>query len=120
MSYLLPYDFVLRELYPLRPEVKKMLGCYALVNNDKILMLLRENSDQIEYNGIFIAAQEEHLESLKAEIHSSKMQFDIDGSDTWIFLSEDLDEFEEKVKKACVMIKSGDERIGKPLHDLSI
>jgi len=120
MNYQLPYDFVLRELYPIRPEIKKMLSGYALIHDQKILMLLREASAQLEFNGIFIASAEEHLESVKQDIHSSKMKFDIDGSDTWLFLSEDLDDFEEKVKKACSLIKAGDVRIGKPLHDLSI
>jgi hypothetical protein len=115
MSYKLPYDFVLKELYPIRPEIRKMLGCYALIHEDKILMLLRDQNSELEFNGIFIATPEEHLEALKNEIHASKMQFDLDGSDTWIFISEDLNDFEEKVKKACAMIKAGDERLGKKL-----
>jgi hypothetical protein len=42
------------------------------------------------------------------------MEFDLDGMEnSWIFISEDLDDFEQKVKKACKMIKAGDERIGK-------
>jgi hypothetical protein len=42
------------------------------------------------------------------------MEFDLDGDEkSWIFISEDLDDFEQKVKKACEMARSGDERIGK-------
>lgn len=116
MSYELPFDFVLKELYPLRPEIKKMLGCYALVYEGKILMLLRDRNSELEFNGIFIATPEEYLEAMKHEIHSSKMQFDIDGSNTWIFISEDLDDFEQKVKNACAKIKAGDKRIGKSVR----
>lgn len=114
MAYELPYDFVLRYLYPLRPKIKKMLGCYALISDEKILMLLREREQQPEYNGIFIATTPDNFETLQKDLHSSRMKFDLDGTENgWIFLSEDLDDFEEKVKKACEMIKAGDERIGK-------
>jgi hypothetical protein len=115
MNYALPYDFVLRELYPFRPKIKKMLGCYALMKDRTILMLLREKEAQPEFNGVAIAVKEQFFAEMQKEIHTSRMKFDFDGEEnTWIFISEDIDEFEEKVKKACTMIKSGDERIGKP------
>ncbi len=54
------------------------------------------------------------FDELSNELHSSNMDFDIDGAEyTWIFISEDLDDFKEKVKKAAEMVKIGDERIGK-------
>jgi hypothetical protein len=114
MHYELPYDFVLKELYPVRPKARKMLGCYALMIDKKILMLLRDREQQPEFNGVFVATSPEHYEALQSELHRSRMEFDLDGAEhTWIFISEDLDDFEAKVKKACEMIKSGDERIGK-------
>lgn len=114
MNYELPYDFVLKELYPFRPKIRKMLGCYALMKEKTLLMLLREREVYPEFNGVFIATQPEYFEALQKEIHASKMQFDLDGADnTWIFISEDIDGFELKVKKACEMIKAGDARIGK-------
>ncbi len=114
MSYELPYDFVLRELYPFRPKIRKMLGCYALIKEKQILMLLRDRESQPEFNGVFVATTPEYYAALQHEIHISKMEFDLDGDEnSWIFISEDLDEFEQKVKKACEMIKKGDERIGK-------
>lgn len=114
MNYELPYDFVLRELYPFRPKIRKMLGCYALMKDETILMLLREREVQPEFNGVIIAVQAEFFEEMQKEIHTSRMEFDLDGEEkTWIFISEDIDEFEQKVKKACEMIKSGDTRIGK-------
>jgi hypothetical protein len=114
MKYELPYDFVLKELYPVRPKVRKMLGCYALMLDKKILMMLRDREQQPEFNGVFIATYPEHYEVLQKEIHTSRMEFDLDGMEnSWIFISEDLPDFEQKVKKACEMIKAGDERIGK-------
>jgi len=114
MNYELPYDFVLKELYPFRPKIRKLLGCYALMKDKEIVMLLRDKETQLEFNGVFIATQSKHFAALQQEIHTSKMEFDLDGDEnSWIFISEDLDDFEQKVKKACEMIKNGDARIGK-------
>jgi hypothetical protein len=114
MNYELPYDFILKELYPVRPKIKKMLGCYALLIDEKILMMLRDREQQPEFNGAFIATLPEYYEALQKEIQTSRMEFDLDGMEnSWIFISEDLDDFEQKVKKTCEMIKAGDLRIGK-------
>ena len=91
-----------------------MLGGYALYANKKILLLLRESNTSPEFNGVFVATVPEFFQELQEEIHTSRMDFDLDGSkDSWIFISEDLDDFKDKVQKACELIKQGDERIGK-------
>jgi len=114
MNYKVPYDFVLRMLYPVRPSIRKMLGGYALHHEKKWMLFLREKDTQPEFNGVFVATHPEYFAALQQEIHHSKMVFDLDGSkDSWIFISEDLDDFEAKVQKACNLIKAGDERIGK-------
>ena len=114
MNYKVPYDFVLRYLYPVRPKIRKMLGGYALFHGGKILLLLRETESHPEFNGVFVATQPQYFEVLGKEIYASNMDVDIDGyPHTYLFLSEDLDEFDAVVKKACELIKAGDERIGK-------
>lgn len=114
MNYLIPYDFVLSFLHPAKTKKRKMLGGYALYANNKLLMLLRNSHVSPEYNGIFIATLPEFFVELQNEIHTSRMQFDLDGTkDSWIFISEDLNDFEQKVKAACQLIKSGDERVGR-------
>ncbi len=114
MNYKVPYDFVLKYLYPIRPKIRKMLGCYALVANEKILLLLRERDNNPEYNGVFVATQPEYYDQLQKEIHASVMDANIDGlAHSYLFISEDIDDFDEKVKMACEMIKAGDARIGK-------
>jgi hypothetical protein len=91
-----------------------MLGCYALMQERKLLMLLRDRDQHPEFNGVFVATRKEFFEELQKDIHTSRMEFDLDGDEkSWIFISEDLDDFEQKVKKACEMARSGDERIGK-------
>lgn len=114
MNYNVPYFFVLRHLYPVRPAIKKMLGCYALIYENRLLLLLRERESHPEFNGVFVATRPEHFDRLQDEIHSSNMEFDIDGvPHSWLFISEDLEDFDGKVRKVCEMIKAGDTRIGK-------
>jgi hypothetical protein len=114
MNYKVPYSFILSFFYPVRPAIKKMLGCYGLYVNKKLVMLLRDRDNHPEFNGVFVATQPEYFDALSNELHSSNMDFDIDGhAYTWIFISEDITDFEEKVKKAAEMVKNGDERIGK-------
>lgn len=98
----------------MRPKIKKMFGGYILQLDKKMLLFLREKTEQPEFNGVFVGTEPEHFAALQTEIHTSKMSFDFDGSkDSWIFISEDLEDFEQIVKKACALIKNGDERIGK-------
>lgn len=93
-----------------------MLGGYALYANKKLLLLLRDSNVSPEYNGVFIATVPEFYKELQKEIHTSRMEFDLDGSkDSWIFISEDLEDFESKVAIACNLIKHGDERVGRQL-----
>lgn len=114
MKYSIPYTFVLQLLYPVRLKVVKMLGGYGLYQEKRLKLFLREKETQIEFNGVFVATQPAYFKALQNEIHSSKMEFDLDGSnDSWIFISEDLEDFKEIVEKACELIKNGDERIGK-------
>ena len=113
MNYKIPYDYVLSYLYPLRPTVQKTFGCYGLRLDNKFIMLLRDRENQPEFNGVFVATKPEYYDELTKELHSSNMEFDIDGHyHSWIFISEDLDDFEDIVKKAAELIKNGDERIG--------
>jgi hypothetical protein len=114
MNYKLPYNFILSLLYPARPTVRKMLGCYGLYVEGKLVMLLRDKENQPEFNGVFIATQPKFFDALSSELHSSNMEFDIDGAPhTWIFISEDLNDFSDKLKLAAELVKKGDERIGK-------
>jgi hypothetical protein len=97
-----------------RPQIKKMLGCYGLFSDQKLVLLLRDRENQPEYNGVYVATQPGFFDELQNEIHVSQMNVDLDGTPhTWIFLSEDLPDFEVKLKKTCELIKAGDARIGK-------
>ncbi len=86
----------------------------GLFVDGKNVLLLREREDHPEFNGVFVATQPQYFEALRDEIHASNMEFDLDGSHhSWIFISEDLEDFADKLKIACELIKNGDSRIGK-------
>ncbi len=113
MNYIVPYAFILQHLYPVRPQIRKLYGCYALYYQKRLTFFLRDKQTHPEFNGVFVATQPQFFDELEEALHTSHMEFDLDGNDfSWIFLSEDLEDFEEKVKAACEMIKNGDERIG--------
>lgn len=114
IDFKIPYSFVIKEIYPVKTEVRKLMGAYGLYVNKQLKLFLRDSEKYPEFNGVFVATIPEFFEELQQEIHTSRMEFDLDGTkDSWIFISEDLPDFEQKVAKACVLIKQGDERIGK-------
>lgn len=113
-NFKIPYDFVIKKIHPVKTEVRKLMGAYGLYVNKRLMLFLRDVEQFPEFNGVFVATIPEFYEELQEEIHTSKMEFDLDGTyDSWIFISEDLPDFEEKVTRACTLIKNGDERIGK-------
>jgi hypothetical protein len=110
----LPYTFVLSALRPVKPQIKKMLGGYGLYHQNKLYLFLRDSLTSPEFNGVFVAVLPEFFEEMQKEIHTSRMEFDLDGSkNSWIFISEDLPDFEQKVEHACQLIKAHDARLGK-------
>lgn len=114
INFKVPYDFVIREIYPVKTEIRKLMGAYGLFVNKQLMLFLRDSEKYPEFNGVFVATIPEFFDELQQEIYTSKMEFDLDGSkNCWIFISEDLPDFEQKVAKACELIKQGDERIGK-------
>ena len=66
MSYLVPYEFTLQKLYPVRPKIKKLLGGYGLYLNNKLIIYLREQETLMpEFNGVYIATVPEFYEELQ-------------------------------------------------------
>ena len=112
--YKIPYQFLLNELYPLKTTIKKRLGGYFIYVDERLILFLRDGESQPEFNGVFVATTPEYFQEMKHELHASKMTFDLDGStDSWIFISEDLPNFEPIVSKACTLIKANDHRLGR-------
>lgn len=110
----IPFDFVLEQLEPLSPITKPFFGCTAVYVGEKIVLILRNKSDEPESNGVWVATTHEHHQSLRRDLPSMR-SIGVLGSATtgWQLLHVNDSDFEESVSKACELILNHDLRIGK-------
>jgi hypothetical protein len=111
-----PFPFVLEELSPIRPTIKRMFGFTSVYLDDKLLCSLRDSIKQPGSNGMWLYTTTEHVDSLAREFPQlSKRQLwrSRSGDKAWVVLAARLEEFEEYAFKACELILNGDRRIGR-------
>lgn len=113
MAKPVPYDFVLDYL-PRGIILKPMFGMHYIYMNKKILLILRKRPNEPELNGIWIATSKQYHQSLKKHIPELGSFFinNDERQGNWLFLPEDIDDFEEPAIKVCELISHGDQRIG--------
>ena len=110
----IPFDFVLEELYSLDPIVRPMFGCYALYVQNKIVLILRLREDHSDDNGVWIATERIHHDSLQSEFPSMRtIRLFGESVSSWQNLPYEADDFEASVLRACELIRKNDPRIGK-------
>jgi hypothetical protein len=117
-----PFPFVLEELSPLRPTVKRMFGFTSVYLDEKLLCSLRDSVKRPGSNGMWLYTTTEHLESLAHEFPQlSKRQLwrSRSGDKAWVVIASRLEEFEEYAFKACELILNGDRRIGRLTRGVS-
>jgi hypothetical protein len=110
----IPYEFVFDYL-PSGIIVKKMFGMHYIYLSKRIMLILRKRDNSPELNGIWVATDKEHHQSLKNNIPELGPFF-IDGDErhgNWLLIPDDAEDFEEAAIKVCEMISHGDPRIGK-------
>jgi hypothetical protein len=113
---IIPFDFVLDYLIPLDITVKQIFGLWAIYVNEKIILILRQRKDYPDTNGVWIATNLEHHESLKLDLPSlhSISNYSHGFMETeWQVIPVDADDFEVSVRKVCELIKHNDYRIGR-------
>ena len=111
-----PFQFVLDELQPLRPSVRRMFGFTYVYLDDKLLLSLRESARQPRYNGVWLYTEAEHIESLRAEFPALPRRCfwrSKKSGSGWVILARGLEEFEEYAYRACELILRGDRRMGR-------
>lgn len=109
-----PYEFVLDALAHLPTETRTMFGCLAVYLGDKIVLLLRDRSDNLADNGIWLATTREHHESLSHEFPNMRsIQLLGKRITGWQVLPSDAPDFEQAALHACELIVDRDPRIGK-------
>lgn len=109
-----PFPFILEELVPLRPTIKRMFGFTHIYLDDKLLCSLRSSVKQTGTNGMWLYTTTEHVDSLAKEFPDlSRRQLWRSGKNAWIVLASRLADFEEYAFKACELMLKGDRRIGR-------
>ena len=110
----MPFPFVLEELAPLRPTIKRMFGFTHVYLDDRLLCSLRDSVKQTGTNGMWLYTTSEHAENLAHEFPNlSRRQLWRSGKNAWIVLASRLEDFEEYAFRACELILNGDRRIGR-------
>ncbi len=107
------FEFVLEALLPAEPIVKQMFGCHAIYVGEKIVTILRDRPSHTEDNGVWMATELEHHESLKSDFPSMRSITVFGPTSTWQVLPLEADDFEESANKMCSFILDGDPRIGR-------
>lgn len=109
-----PFQFVLDELLPLRPDITQMFGFTYVYLDAKLLLSLRDSKKQPQFNGVWLYTHANNIESLRREFELLPRRcFWKSGKNGWVILGSRLEEFEEYVYKACDLILRGDQRIGR-------
>lgn len=116
MSTKVPFPFITEMLFPLHPVIRPMFGAHAIYVREKIMLIMRNKITHPEANGIWIATEKEHHESLKKElpvIHSIYMLSDGKSETDWQMIPLEDDNFETYATRACELILKSDPRIGR-------
>ena len=109
-----PHQFVLDALEPVSPVTKPMFGCLAVYVKDKIVLILRDRSDERADNGVWLATREEHHASLQREFPNMRsIQMFGTPRTHWQLLPADASDFEESAVHACELVLVRDVRIGR-------
>ena len=109
-----PFRFVLDEILPIRPTLKQMFGFTYVYLGERLLLSLRESSKQPRFNGVWLYCHAEHIESLRTEFPLLPRRcFWKSGKNGWVILHSELEDFEEYAFRACELILTGDQRVGR-------
>ncbi|GAC1302233.1 MAG: hypothetical protein NVSMB24_06500 [Mucilaginibacter sp.] len=114
VTKLVPFDFVFDYL-PVGITVKKMFGMHYIYLGKRIMLILRRSANQPGLNGIWVATDKDHHESLKNHIPELGA-FVMDGDErhgNWLLLRDDHEDFEGAAIKVCELIMRGDARVGR-------
>ncbi len=110
----IPHAFVLDAISTLSPYTRPMFGCLAIYVKDKIVLILRDKPKSTTDNGVWLAATQEHHQSLRREFPNMRSIQVLGKRVTgWQVLPVDAPDFESAALRACELVLAGDPRIGK-------
>jgi len=110
----LPFAFVVDELSPLRPTIRRVFGFTYLYVGELLLCALRDSLKKPASNGMWLFTTRDHVDQLGAEFPELPKRYRWRSKENaWVILPSKLEEFENYAFKACEMIINGDRRIGR-------
>ncbi|PWT94687.1 MAG: hypothetical protein C5B55_02320 [Blastocatellia bacterium] len=111
---LTPFPFILDELSPLRPTIKRAFGLTYVYLGERLLCGLRDSAKQRGSNGLWLFTTSEFVDSLGSEFDGlPKHYLWRNGNKAWVILASRLSNFEEYALRACELMLSNDRRIGR-------
>ena len=113
MANPVPYEFMFDYL-PADIITKKMFGMHYVYWRKKIMLILRRRFNEPEFNGVWVATNKSHHDSLQKDVPELG-SFIWDGNEqrgNWLVIRDGVDGFEEAAIKVCELISHGDPRIG--------
>jgi hypothetical protein len=112
----IPFEFVIENLFSMKPVIRPMFGCHAVYVGEKIMLILRSRIDHADDNGVWVATSHDHHESLKKEfpnMRSVNLLNNGKRETAWRLIPAEADDFEMHVNNICELISKRDPRIGK-------
>lgn len=110
----LPFAFVVDELMPLRPTIRRVFGFTYLYVGELLLCALRDSVKKPGSNGMWLFTTRDQVDQLGAEFPELPRRYLWRSKENaWVILPSKLEEFENYAFKACGMMINGDRRIGR-------
>src|SRR5918993_3706061 len=91
-----PFQFVLDELLPVRPAVRRMFGFTYVYLDERLLLSLRESAKQPRFNGVWLYTEAEHIESLRGEFPLLPRRCfwkSAKSGSGWVIIATDFEDF---------------------------
>ena len=107
----IPFDFVVDNLTGPSLEMRPMFGMLYIYRGPQLLLMLRQRDNEPQFNGVWVAADKAHHETLMKELPHATPQSDFGFSAKWLFLPETATAFETSALHVCQLINRGDKRV---------
>jgi hypothetical protein len=107
----IPFDFVLEQLAPLAPTVRAMFGSTGVYLDERVVFILRQKRDADD--GVWVCFEPER-EAEVLLLFPTLERIEVLGNvRAWRKLAASSETFEDDVLRACKLLASGDQRLGK-------